>query len=217
MPGVAASGETDQYAAVRKIMKSIGCEVEDADSETFSGISVIPGPAVVVKPSFAVCPAEYKEKFPSPSSIKISKSSSLVVNGADVVIESLTLDGALVINAEEGAKGVIRDLVVKNKGWVKVADESNDSEIIRMRGYRLEKIETQTITLKKDGSIDGLSPKVETQEVPTTETSTPVEPKETPARTDQGLQTLSVPPTPKSSASLSDDEVVDQECGCIIL
>jgi len=158
-PGVAATGEADQYAAIRKIMTSIGCQVEEAAPDTYSGITVVPGPEIVLKPSFAVCPAEYKKQFPEPSKIKISARSSLVLKGSGVIIESLDLDGALVIECEEGATGVIRDLVVQNKGWVKVVDDSSDSpEYIRIRGYHLNKTETKTITFKKDGSIDGYSP-----------------------------------------------------------
>ncbi len=158
-PGVAATGEADQYAAVRKIMKSIGCEIEDAETAVFDGIEVVPGPEIVLKPSFAVCPAEYKQQFPNPSKIKISSRSSLVVSGHGVVIDSLDLDGALVIECEEGASGVIRDLVVKNEGWKKVADKSETSaEYIRIRGYHLKKAETKVITFRKDGSIEGYTP-----------------------------------------------------------
>mmetsp|Transcript_13314 Transcript_13314/g.24988 ORF Transcript_13314/g.24988 Transcript_13314/m.24988 type:complete len:760 (-) Transcript_13314:3209-5488(-) len=165
-PGVAATGEADQYAAIRKIMRSIGCIVEDAAEETFNGISVIPGPEIVVRPSFAVCPAEYKCRFPEPSKIKISKRSSLVISG-NVVIESLDLDGALVIECEEGASGTISGLVVNNKGWEKIAENSNDSpEYVRIRGYKIKKEETKEIVFKKDGSVSGYTPHVSFEQVP---------------------------------------------------
>lgn len=157
-PGVAASGEADQYAAVRKIMTSIGCEIDDAPQATFSGITVVPGPEIVVKPSFAVCPAEYKCRFPEPSKIKISGRSSLVLSG-NLVIESLELDGALTIECEEGASGTIKGLTVRNKGWKKVTDLSDDSpEYIRIRGYKISKEETKRIFFKKDGTVEGYEP-----------------------------------------------------------
>lgn len=166
-PGVAATGEADQYAAVRKIMRSIGCAVVDAPEVTFNDISVIPGPEIVVKPSFAVCPAEYKCRFPQPSKIKISERSSLVLGG-NIVIESLELDGALVIECEEGATGTISELVVKNKGWKKVIENSDDSpEYIRIRGYKIKKEETKTIVFKKDGSVTGYVPPQSEEQVPT--------------------------------------------------
>ena len=150
--GVAATGEADQYAAVRMIMRSIGCNVEDGPETKLSEIEVVPGPEIVTKPSFTVCPAEYKSRFPDPSKINISGRSSLVVNG-NVTIESLDLDGALVIECEEGATGVVRDLVVNNKGWEKEDVDSSDSSIpeyLRIRGYKLNKIETETVVFKKD-------------------------------------------------------------------
>ena len=199
-PGSAASGEADQYGAIRKIMKSIGCKVVEAQPQNYSGVSVVPGPSIVLKPNFVVCPAEYKEKFPNPSAIKISESSTLIVSGSGVVIESLDLDGALIINCEEGAKGVIRDLVIRNKGYQKIADESNTNEIIRMRGYRIVKHEAQTVTIKKDGSIVGLKPKSES----------PV--KEAP-------QSRSVKPTDTPDAYETESTTTEnkkQTCGCII-
>ena len=156
-PGVAATGEADQYAAIRKIMRSIGCVVEDAKEVEYEGIKVVPGPEIVLKPSFVVCPAEYKRHFPNPTKIKISSRSSLVVKGEGVVIESLELDGALVIECEEGAKGVIRGLVVNNAGWKKDTNVANDiAEFIRIRGYKMDKVETKHIIFKKDGSVIGL-------------------------------------------------------------
>lgn len=158
-PGVAASGEADQYAAIRKVMASVGCQIEEGKSDEYSGIQVVPGPEIVLKPNFVVCPSEYKDKFPQPSKIKISGRSSLVVSGSGLIIESLDLDGALVIECEDGASGVIKDLTVKNKGWMKVKkDISGSKEYIRIRGYSHSKTETKKIIFRKDGSIEGYSP-----------------------------------------------------------
>jgi len=157
-PGVAASGEADQYAAFRNIMRSIGCNIEDAAPSTFSGIKVVAGPEVVLKPSFVLCAQNYKEKFPQPENVKISSRSSLVIQGSGIIIESLDLDGALIIECEDGASGIVRDVKVNNKGWEKVAvdDSSADDEYIQIRGYKLNKIETQKIIFKKNGTVEGL-------------------------------------------------------------
>ena len=154
-PGVAASGEADQYGAQAKILRCIGCDLAESSPVIFNGIKVQLTPAIVLKPNFVSCPGEYKAKFPSPSSVRISARSSLVVDGS-ITIKSLDLDGALVIKSEEGAVGEIDGLVVNNKGWVNVEDTgSAASEIIRMRGYRLSKLQTSTIVFKKDGTIEG--------------------------------------------------------------
>jgi UDP-sugar pyrophosphorylase len=171
-PGVAATGEQDQYQAQAIILRKMGVQVaEPAGDLTFCNIKVHLTPAIVLKPNFVSCPAEYKIKFPNPSQVKISSRSSLVVEGEGIVIQSLDLDGALIIRAEPGANVnmnmnmnmnmninaacVIDNLVVKNKGWVNVSDSSSDNEVIQMRGYRLSKLETKTIVFKADGTIEG--------------------------------------------------------------
>jgi len=157
-PGVAASGEADQYYSVCQLLRSIGCNIQTGGKVTFSGIEIVSGPDCVLRPSFAACASEFKNKFPHPRAVNISGRSSLVLSGDGLVIESLNLDGALLVKCEEGASGVIRELSVTNKGWVKVSDEDSKDEIIRMRGYHLNKIETESIVFKRDGSIEGNYP-----------------------------------------------------------
>lgn len=145
-PATAATGEADQYAATRLFMRSAGIAIDDASTQTYNGIQVTPGPAIVLKPDFITCPGDYFDKFPLPQHIKISTRSTLVVRGSGVVIESLDLDGTLIIDYKGGENVIIRDKVVKNDGWVRVTDENSDNEIIRMRGYRLEKLAQETMT-----------------------------------------------------------------------
>jgi UDP-sugar pyrophosphorylase len=147
-PGAAATGEADQYAAIRKIMSSIGCQIETAPERAFAGIKVTPGPAIVFHPGFVCCPGEYASKFPSPENIKISARSTLIVKGSGVVIKSLDLDGALVIDCADGKSLVVEDKVVKNNGWIMVDDESSTNEIIKMRGYHIDKKEALLIEME---------------------------------------------------------------------
>jgi len=173
-PGVAATGEADQYGAIRLILKSIGVNVEEGDLEIFQGITFVGGPEIVIKPGIVLYPGEYKKLFPSPETISISKRSSLVIKGSgDLVIESLTLDGALIIECEEGSIGCLRDIVVSNAGWRRVAADLSTSEVIAMRGYKMEKQETTTIVVKKDGSIEGYSPPLLEHVVDVTVTTSP--------------------------------------------
>lgn len=148
-PGTAATGEADQIAAYRNMMRATGCQIEEAPEATYAGISVTPGPAVVLKPSFVCCPGEYAAKFPHPEQVKISASSTLVIRGSGVVVERLDLDGAMIIDCDEGKTLTIdRAEPVKNKGWVRVPDESSENEIIKMRGYRIERKETERVEVK---------------------------------------------------------------------
>jgi hypothetical protein len=118
-------------------MDSIGCNIETAKKEDFAGIFVHPGPAIVLHPSFVATPAEYETKFPFPTSVHISARSTLVVRGSGVVIESLNLDGTLIIDYRNGQKVTIKDKEVVNTGWVRVKDENSEDEVTRMRGYRI--------------------------------------------------------------------------------
>jgi UDP-sugar pyrophosphorylase len=145
-PGTAASGEADQYAAYRIMMNVIGCNVEAAKTERYHDIAITPGPAVVLKPDFACCLSELKAKFPYPDRVHISSRSTLFVRGSGVVIESLTLDGALIIDFKRGEKVIIKDKIVSNAGWVRGRDERSSNEIIRMRGYHLEQKEAELMT-----------------------------------------------------------------------
>lgn len=144
-PATAATGEADQYAATRIIMRSIGIKVENAKSQIYQGIKVLPGPAIVFKPDFVTFPGEYFDKFPLPSQVKISARSTLIVRGSGVVIESLDLDGALIIDYPNGEKVTIRNKTVNNLGWKRVIDNESTEEIIQMRGYKITKHESETL------------------------------------------------------------------------
>lgn len=150
-PGVAASGESDQYGAFKRIMRSVGCQVEEASEETHEGVKAVLSPEVVLKPDFVRCPHDYEMAFPTPEKVKISAKSSLVVQGA-VVIESLDLDGALIVECPEGETLVVKDLVVKNDGWTREAAEADSPEYIKMRGYKL--VKEATTLLNPSGTTE---------------------------------------------------------------
>jgi UDP-sugar pyrophosphorylase len=140
-PGTAATGERDQYGAFRKMLRSIGCRVEQGDKENHLGIDVDLLPAVVLDPSSLTCPGELKNLFPHPDKVKISKRSTLIVRGDAVVIESLDLDGAMVIQGKSDELITINK-EVKNEGWIFDRDETSDDEVIKMRGYQIARKET---------------------------------------------------------------------------
>jgi UDP-sugar pyrophosphorylase len=148
--GTAATGEADQYGAVRVIMKSLGCQIEEAETVNYNGIKVVPGPAIVLKPDFACCPGEFNIKFPSPEKVKISARSTLVLRGPGIIIESLELDGALVIDVDRGETAVVRDLVVKNDGWEQVPVSTHEDEKIAMRGFYLDRKDARYIEVRAE-------------------------------------------------------------------
>ena len=149
-PACAASAEADQYGACRKILRSLGVVIEDREPETYNGVSVVLGPDIVIAPNAMCCPGEYDEVFPTPEKVHISARSSLVILGAgNLTIESLDLDGALVLDCEEGAEGVVRDLVVKNEGWIREPVSGTGDETLDMRGYKLVMKKTAEVEYKK--------------------------------------------------------------------
>lgn len=148
--GTAATGEADQYAAQRVFLQSHGCKIKEAEPCVYNGIKVIPGPAIVLKPDFVSCMADFKNKFPFPEKVAISSRSTLVVKGSDIVIESLQLDGCLVVEAGPGEKITIKDKVVKNKGWNQIPVSDSEAEIVRMRGFIIDRAETERVEAKND-------------------------------------------------------------------
>mmetsp|Transcript_25691 Transcript_25691/g.28834 ORF Transcript_25691/g.28834 Transcript_25691/m.28834 type:complete len:626 (-) Transcript_25691:273-2150(-) len=152
-PGTAAMGEADQYTAQRIFLQSHGCKVVDADPIVYSGIKVVPGPAVVLTPDFVCCPGDLNIKIPYPEKVSITSRSTLVVKGSGVVIESLELDGCLVVDADPGERVTIKDLVVKNEGWVQVPISDSERDIVRMRGFIIDRKETERVEAR--GSTSG--------------------------------------------------------------
>jgi UDP-sugar pyrophosphorylase len=155
--GTAATGEADQYAAQRLFLRNIGVKVDDAKPVVYNGIEVVPGPCIVLKPDFACCPGELKVKFPTPEKVRISSRSTLVVRGSGVTIESLDLDGCLIVDVDKGESAVVRDLKVKNPGWVQKPVKDSKDEVIQMRGFIIERKDARYVEVhaepgKKDSS-----------------------------------------------------------------
>lgn len=86
--------------------------------------------------------------------VKISKNSTLVLDGDNIVVDSLNLDGVLIVRATNGSRVVVSDLDVKtDKPWhfveLGAGSEGKDGgagaaaaavpEALRIRGYALHK------------------------------------------------------------------------------
>ena len=102
----AAEGELEYYDAGVRALAASGVPLDRGAYQDFSvfGFALKEPPHIVLHPNFAVSFAGLKSKLPNPSAVKISPRSTLVVEGPDVSIESLDLDGALVIKAVPGAR-----------------------------------------------------------------------------------------------------------------
>ena len=137
----AATAEADFYHAGRARLRSAGMVVEEADVVAVQGISFVPGPRVVLCPSFAMRLSEVREKVRGGV---ISGEATLILDGADIRLEGVELRGrsGLVIEAVPGACVRVRGRF-ENEGFERVvlgAGELEDvaiAETVRMRGYRM--------------------------------------------------------------------------------
>ncbi|RYG63773.1 hypothetical protein EON64_15270, partial [archaeon] len=135
------TGESDQYAVFGKLLRLLGAHVEEAAPVTVLGVTATPSPRLVLHPSTALFPHELRQRFPSPQRLRISARSSLVLAG-EVVVESLDLDGACEVRAEQGCQVTVRlpegQRIVNAGHELRVlSDEelAQAREIDRMRGY----------------------------------------------------------------------------------
>lgn len=144
--GCALTAESDIYMVAVELLRLLGVHISKGPSESFLGISAPLSPRVVLHPSFALFNFELAVRFPHPTKVSISRRSSLVVKG-DVIIESLTLDGSLRLEAVVGSTLIVRagKIPIVNAGHVIKKCTDDASEEIRMRGYVIEVISEEKV------------------------------------------------------------------------
>jgi UDP-sugar pyrophosphorylase len=155
-PACPMSGESDIYMLSVKVLKLIGCHVEEAEPSSFGGILAPLGPRIVLDPSFASCLSDLTIRFPNPSAVKISSRSTLFLSG-NVVVQSLDLDGALFVQADFDGSCVVVHTganTVHNAAHEFVPHVSSpalsqrEQEIRSMYGYDLVRHETKDIDVR---------------------------------------------------------------------
>ena len=147
----ATSGEMEVYGCGARLLELAGASIAAAVDFAANDIVVPSGPRVVLHPSFACTFDEIKGKVHGKNVKLTSPTSVLVVEGSGVTLESLTLDGALVIKACAGANVTVKGLTVANKGWT-YAPVTAGTEIDTLRGFVVEKTETETLVFDKPGN-----------------------------------------------------------------
>lgn len=145
----ASAGEAALYWGHRNILAMAGVDVDvDGTMVEYCGIPTACGAKVVLTPAFGVTQREIHAHFTSPRNVHVSSTSTLLLDGAGITIESLTLDGALLITACDGANVTVRtgaDAVInKAMSFAKLEGGSGDGtgddsipERYRIRGYTL--------------------------------------------------------------------------------
>ena len=115
-PGRSAlEGEFEYYEASSHALRAAGVALPAPGVFSTAGFSIRDVPKVVYGRGFANSFADFRAKFPAPAAVVITNRSSLVLQGAGIVVESLDLDGALEVHAVPGARVVVR-ATVRNKG-----------------------------------------------------------------------------------------------------
>lgn len=152
-PGTMSSAESDKYIQNQRKLKFAGVDVDvttESDLVPIAGIPVTPGPRIILCPGFAITQQEVMEKV---SGGKITKRSSLVLEGEDLKVKNLDLDGALVIRTGHDCDVTVDGLVVRNKGYEAVEIPEGDSvpEEVAIRGYTMSKHEVMEIIINEPG------------------------------------------------------------------
>ncbi len=155
-PESAATAESDFYHANRTRLIAAGATINEAPEELILGVPIVPGPKVLLRPSFAMTLADARGKI---SGCTLSDEATLVLNGKDIQLENVELAGrsALIVNACEGATVVVKGRF-SNDGFELVklteAELASDRvpEYLRIRGYRFENRGAATYEFNEPGA-----------------------------------------------------------------
>lgn len=147
----ATSGEMAIYKANSLILRKAGAQIADPVVDTFNGQEVEVWPRMTWSPRWGLTFKSVKEKVHDNSSV--SQRSALVINGQNVFLEGLSLDGTLIVNAVDEAEVKLTGHV-QNKGWtIQHVDykDTSEKEEIRIRGFKFEKVEQLEVNYTEPG------------------------------------------------------------------
>jgi UDP-sugar pyrophosphorylase len=156
-PGTMCSAESDKYISNQKKLRYAGVDLPVTEDESqkvkLAGIPITPGPRVVLCAAFAITQQEIAQKIEGGN---ITEKSSLVLEGEELFVKNLELDGALVIRAEQGCHVTVDGLKVQNAGWefVKIPDGANLDDIpesVHIRGYTIDRKESKEYHISEPG------------------------------------------------------------------
>lgn len=137
----ATSGEMAIYRANSLILRKAGAQVDDPVQEVFNGQEVEVWPRLTWKPKWGLTFSEIKNKVSG--SCSVSQKSTMVIKGRNVVLEDLSLDGALIIDSVDDAEVSVEGKV-QNNGWTLEPVDHKDTSVpeeIRIRCFKINKLE----------------------------------------------------------------------------
>lgn len=154
-PEVAATGEQDMYQYSSSILHSVGAKIQDGKESNYRGIKVRFPPRVIFAPSVGTTTSELRLKLAGKDLIEISERSTLLMDGENVIVGKLQLDGTLIIQAVPGAHVRIQDLSIRNAGWtfreLSPEEDSTVEQKYAIRGYVLQRAEQAFFSFDKPG------------------------------------------------------------------
>jgi hypothetical protein len=143
----AGSGEMDVYRATAELLRVFPeNNIAAEQQKRLGGIRLSVGPRIVCSPSFAVTADELWTKI---RGLKITRDSTLCIEGEGVQIEGLDLDGTLLVNTAPDPVLRLKNLRISNPGWPirTLADGGRYEEVDAMRGYLIHQEEPGTARL----------------------------------------------------------------------
>ncbi|XP_064965694.1 UDP-sugar pyrophosphorylase-like isoform X1 [Musa acuminata AAA Group] len=149
----ATSGEMAIYKANCLILRKAGVHIADPVTDIFNGQEVELWPCITWSPKWATTFRDVKRKVGECCSI--SQRSSMIINGQNIFLDGLSLDGALVVNANDQAEVKVTGYV-QNKGWALEHVDFKDISIpeeTRIRGFKVCKIEQLEINYADPGKF----------------------------------------------------------------
>ena len=150
----AASGEADAYTSGCEMLAAASVPTAPPNMVAMSGVRIALGTRVVIDPTFGVGLAAWREKLPTPKAVRMSNRSTLLLQGElrGLRIESLDLDGTLVLRMCAGANVTLRKVRVQNSGWsFKSLWGHNHEEALTIRGYSLAKHAQRELVFDRPG------------------------------------------------------------------
>lgn len=166
---VAATGEQDMYAWNVQMLQSVGAKVGQVEEKIYRGIKVQSTPKVIFSPNFGVTQAEVASKLSE--KVTITPTSTLLIDGEQIQLRSLSLDGTLIIHAHPLAKVTVDGLTIHNGGWAfsELNDDTEKSveQKYAIRGYTLDRKEQAYFRFDQAGEYilnDETRSKYETKE-----------------------------------------------------
>jgi UDP-sugar pyrophosphorylase len=150
----ATSAENDLYAFNRERLTLAGMKVASPQPRPLKGIPFKDGAKVVLSQEFLIMNGGYLNKIRSGS---ISNRSVLLINGANVYLENVDIDGALILKTHPEAYVTLKDLKISNSSWDFVElteEEMNDPQTpqyLKIRGYKVVKRAQDIINITAPG------------------------------------------------------------------